>query len=164
MKPLAWKTVVVVDDSPLVRERLIALLSEAPGVQVVGAAANAPEAIDLIPRLNPAVVVLDISMPGGSGLQVLESLRGTPKPPMRIVLTNFAQEHYRKRCLELGADYFFDKSTEFEEVKALLENLSKANRSVRAMGRWSRGGSREGKLEPAAPPRPKSLRKSRSLP
>jgi CheY-like chemotaxis protein len=112
--------VFLVDDSPLVRERLAALLSELPNVEVVGQADLAFEAIDSIRKLRPAAVVLDISMPGGSGLQVLEAIKRDRVGPMVIVLTNFANDHYRQKCLELGADYFFDKSTEFERVTEVL--------------------------------------------
>ncbi len=114
---------MVVDDSPIVRERLISLLSEIPGVEVVGEADTAAKAIATIPSLNPSVVILDISMPGGSGLLVLEALQKCPEPPLIIVLTNFAHDLYRKRCIQLGATCFFDKSSEFEAIKELLQPL-----------------------------------------
>jgi two-component system, NarL family, response regulator DevR len=112
---------MVVDDSPVVRERLIALLSEIDGVQIVGQADTAQGAIDLIPQFNPSVLVLDISMPGGSGFLVLEHLQKNLCPPLIIVLTNYDHEPYRRRAFKLGADYFFDKSSQFEEIKAVLE-------------------------------------------
>lgn len=116
-------TVFLVDDSPVVRERLTALLSELTGVEVVGQADLAFEAIESIRKLRPSVVVLDISMPGGSGTQVLEANQRDRPGPMIIVLTNFANDHYRQRCFELGADYFFDKSTEFERVTEVLRQF-----------------------------------------
>ena len=115
--------VFIVDDSPIVRERLATFLSELPNVEVVGQADIAFEAIDSIRKLRPSVVVLDISMPGGSGMQVLESIKQDRPETMVIVLTNFAHDHYRQKCLELGADYFFDKSTEFERVTEVLRQL-----------------------------------------
>lgn len=134
--------VFIVDDSPVVRERLVTLLSDLPNVEVVGQADISFEAIDCIRKSRPAVVVLDISMPGGSGIQVLEAIkeakhadreaRNAALPslrfvsslePMVIMLTNFAHDHYRQKCLELGADYFFDKSTEFERVMEVLRQL-----------------------------------------
>jgi CheY-like chemotaxis protein len=115
--------VFLVDDSPVVRERLTALLSELPNIEVAGQADIAFEAIDSIRKLRPAVVVLDISMPGGSGMQVLEAIKRDRPWPMIIVLTNFANDHYRQKCVELGADYFFDKSTEFERVSDVLRQL-----------------------------------------
>ena len=115
--------VFIVDDSPIVRDRLTSLLSELPGVEVVGQADIAFEAIDSIRKLRPAVVVLDISMPGGSGMHVLETIKQDRPEPTVIMLTNFAHDHYRQKCLQLGADHFFDKSTEFERVSEVLRQL-----------------------------------------
>src|SRR5687767_144782 len=113
MKPDRRSKVFVADDSPIVRERLISLLRELPNVEIVGETGAAVEAIDSIRRLKPTAVVLDISMPGGGGISVLESIKKEAKAPMVIMLTNFSNEPYRRRCLQLGADYFFDKSNEF---------------------------------------------------
>jgi len=107
----------------VVRDRLLAMISELPNVEVVGQADVAFEAIHSIRRLRPAVVVLDISMPGGSGMYVLETVKKDRPGPMVIMLTNFAHEPYRQKCLQLGADYFFDKSTEFERVTQVLRDL-----------------------------------------
>jgi DNA-binding NarL/FixJ family response regulator len=116
--------VFIVDDSPVVRDRLAALIAELPNVEVVGQADIAFEAIYSIRRLRPAVVVLDISMPGGSGMYVLETVKKDRPVPVVIMLTNFAHEQYRQKCLQLGADYFFDKSTEFERVTEVLRQIS----------------------------------------
>ena len=128
MKPQACSKVFVADDSPIVRERLISLLTELPNVEVVGETGVALEAIDSIRRLKPTAVVLDISMPGGGGMSVLETIKKDDEAPLVIMLTNFSNEPYRRRCLQLGADYFFDKSSEFEKV---IQVLRKARR-VRA--------------------------------
>src|SRR5687767_15793302 len=116
MKPDVRSKVFVADDSPVVRERLISLLTELPNVEIVGQTGAALEAIDSIRKLKPNAVVLDISMPGGGGIFVLESIKKEDEAPMVIMLTNFSHEPYRRRCLQLGADYFFDKSSEFEKV------------------------------------------------
>ena len=128
MKSQACSKVFVADDSPIVRERLISLLTELPNVEVVGETGVALEAIDSIRRLKPTAVVLDISMPGGGGMSVLETIKKDDEAPLVIMLTNFSNEPYRRRCLQLGADYFFDKSSEFEKV---IQVLRKARR-VRA--------------------------------
>src|SRR5438552_3839151 len=116
MKRAARTKVLLVDDSRIVRERLLELISELPEVDVVGEASGVAEAVRKISRLRPDIVVLDISMSDGSGIQVLEAIKG---PRLRrthiIMLTNFAHEAYRERCIELGAEYFFDKSAQFEE-------------------------------------------------
>ena len=115
--------IFIVDDSPVVRERLTGMISELAGMQVVGHAEIAFEAINSIRRLKPDVVVLDISMPGGSGMYVLETIKRERPCPLVIMLTNFAHDQYRKKCLQLGADYFFDKTTEFDRVIEVLRQL-----------------------------------------
>jgi DNA-binding NarL/FixJ family response regulator len=114
------KPVFIVDDSPVVRDRLVQLIDEVPQVEVIGEADIAFEAIHSIRRLRPQVVVLDISMPGGSGLYVLETIKREHPAPQVIMLTNFTHEEYRQKCLRLGADHFFDKTTEFEKVLDIL--------------------------------------------
>jgi len=129
------KPVFIVDDSPVVRDRLVALISELPNVEVVGQADIAFEAINSIRQLRPSVVVLDISMPGGSGMYVLETIKKDRPGPVVIMLTNFAHDQYRQKCLQLGADYFFDKSTEFERVTEVLRQIpGNGNREVAVNG------------------------------
>ena len=125
--------VFIVDDSPVVRERLTGMISELAGMQVVGHAEIAFEAIHSIRRLKPDVVVLDISMPGGSGMYVLETIKRERPCPLVIMLTNFAHDQYRKKCLQLGADYFFDKTTEFDRVIEVLRHLPGDSQSPSAV-------------------------------
>ena len=121
--------VFIVDDSPVVRERLTGMISELAGMHVVGHAEIAFEAIHSIRRLKPDVVVLDISMPGGSGMYVLETIKRERPCPLVIMLTNFAHDQYRKKCLQLGADHFFDKTTEFDRVIEVLRQLPGAEQT-----------------------------------
>ena len=120
MKSQFTKTVFIVDDSTVVRERLAQMISGLPGVDLVGQADIAFEAIDGLRRLRPTCAVLDISMPGGSGIHVLETIKREQPALNVIMLTNFAQDQYRQKCLQLGADHFFDKTTEFEKVLDVL--------------------------------------------
>jgi DNA-binding NarL/FixJ family response regulator len=128
MKRALRKKVLLVDDSRIVRERLRALISELHGVDVIGEAGNVAEGIRKIRRLRPDIVVLDISMPDGNGIQVLEAIKRPRRiGPQIIMLTNFAHEAYRERCIELGAEYFFDKSAEFEEAVHMIRELSQVS-------------------------------------
>jgi DNA-binding NarL/FixJ family response regulator len=115
--------VFIADDSALVRERLAELISEIEGAEVVGQAGDAREALEGIQRLRPDVVILDIRMPGGNGIQVLEAIKKSAAAPGVIMLTAFPYPQYRKKCLEAGADYFFDKATEFEQVAEVLKKM-----------------------------------------
>jgi DNA-binding NarL/FixJ family response regulator len=116
--------VLIADDSALMRERLGALVAEIEGVELVGEAGSAKEALAGIRRLKPDVVILDIRMPGGNGIQVLQEIRKEPAArPIVIMLTAFPYPQYRQKCLEAGADYFFDKASEFDRVASLLKTL-----------------------------------------
>jgi len=112
--------VAILDDSTVVRERLVSMLSELPSVDVVAQSTLPFEAISAIRNLRPDVAILDISMPGGSGVEVLQTIKSENPAPLAIMLTNFAHDQCREQCLRLGADYFFDKSTEFEKILTVL--------------------------------------------
>lgn len=119
--PTSPQRVFIVDDSPIVRERLVRLVNELPQATVIGEAAQPAEAIRDIRQLHPDLVILDISMPGGSGMHVLESVK-KDQPGIRIImLTNFAYDQYRDKCRQLGADFFFDKSTEFDQIAQVIQ-------------------------------------------
>ena len=116
--------VFIVDDSAVVRERLLGLLSEAADVQVIGEAEGCQEASSDIRKLKPDAVILDIRMPDGSGIDVLKVIKKMKTPPMVIMFTNYPYPQYRKKCIEAGADFFFDKSTEFQKVTELLKQMA----------------------------------------
>ena len=115
--------VFIADDSKVLCERLIEMLSEVPGIEIIGHAQDVTESLAAIKKLNPDIVILDIRMPGGSGMDVLQAIKQDKHAPMVIMLTNYPYPQYRKKCLGLGADYFFDKSTEFEKVTELFKHL-----------------------------------------
>ena len=116
--------VLIVDDSEIVRERLKAMLLEVPQVETISQAKDQQEATELLRDLNPEVMVLDIQMPGGSGIDLLRKAKKEPRPPLLIVLTNLSYLQYRKKCMDTGADFFFDKSTEFDKVAQVIKKVS----------------------------------------
>lgn len=120
--------VLVVEDSKIVRERLVAMIGETEGVSVVGQAQDASEAIASVRRLRPDSVILDIQMPGGSGIEFLQSVKEEMPATMVIMLTNYSLPQYREKCANAGADFFFDKSTEFSRVPVLLKAMIAAAR------------------------------------
>jgi DNA-binding NarL/FixJ family response regulator len=117
--------VFIADDSSVVRERLIFMLSECAGIEIVGESRNTREAIDAIRKLRPDVAILDIRMPGGGGIGILQEVRKTQPHLKIIMMTNYPYVQYRTKCLEAGADFFFDKSREFNSITKVLkgENL-----------------------------------------
>jgi len=117
--------VFIADDSPILRERLKTMLSDFPEVEISGQAKDTPEAIKFIKELKPDIVILDIRMPGGSGIEVLQSIKKDRPDIKVIVFTNYPYPQYRKKCMNLGADFFFAKATESEEVPKVIEQLLK---------------------------------------
>ncbi len=118
--------IFIVDDSEIVRDRITSMLSEVPAVDIVGYADNLLSAMKGIIKSNPDVVIMDILLIGGSGIQVLKNIRRKKITAKVIMLTNYAQEEYREKCFEEGADYFFDKSIEFDRVINVITKLSTA--------------------------------------
>ena len=118
--------VFLVEDSPLLRTRVEAMLASIPGAQVIGHAEDAESAIRGILAAQPDAVVLDIQLAtgkggkAGNGLDVLRALHAAA-PQIRVyVLTNFALEAYRLAAERLGARGFFDKTNEFERLREAL--------------------------------------------
>jgi len=117
--------VFIADDSEYICNSLKAMLSKIPGIEIIGQAGETREAIELIYKLKPEVVILDIRMPGGSGMEVLKQIKKNASAPLVIILTNFPYPQYRKKCMELGADFFFEKSSEFARIPEVLKQLMK---------------------------------------
>ena len=115
--------IFIVDDSKALRDRLVSMLSELEGIEVVGQAGNAAEAISDIRRLRPRVVVLDIQMPGGSGIEVLRTIKREAPPTVVVMLTNHTLAQYREKCMELGADYFLDKTRDLDKLTEIFQDL-----------------------------------------
>jgi DNA-binding NarL/FixJ family response regulator len=115
--------VLIVDDSAIIRVRLAELLTEVEGIEIVAQSDNAYDAADLIRELEPDVAILDVRMPRRSGLDLIEDVKNSRQPPKIIMLTNFPTPENREKCLNSGADYFFDKSSEIEGVMAVLKDL-----------------------------------------
>jgi DNA-binding NarL/FixJ family response regulator len=116
--------VLIADDSAVVRQRLAELISEIERVEVVSQAGDALEALAAIEETTPDVAILDIRMPGANGIEALAEIKKERPAPVVIMLTNYPYPQYRKKCLDAGADYFFDKSTEFERVVEVIAHLA----------------------------------------
>ena len=120
--------ILIADDSKLVRERLVGIISEVEGVNIVGQAENTIEAMLLTKELNPDLIVLDIRMPGGSGIDIIDNIKKFNPKIIIIILTIYPFPEYKQRCAKEGADYFFSKSGEFEKVIDVVEELKSKNK------------------------------------
>jgi len=121
--------VLIVEDSEVVTRRIRSMLKEIPDVTVVGEAINGTEAIAITNVMEPDVVLLDIHLPGINGVEVLKEIKLNHSETKVMMLTNYSDLHHRKRCKEAGADYFFDKSIEFEKVPDVLTSIYRSKAS-----------------------------------
>ena len=117
--------IYIADDSKEVRQRLVDLVSGLPEVRLVGQTGDAHAAIADIQRLQPDVAILDIRLVNGNGIEVLEIVKLLKSPPLAIMLTAFPNLQYRRRCMSAGADYFFDKTSEFDRIVDVLRSVIK---------------------------------------
>jgi YesN/AraC family two-component response regulator len=120
------KRIVIVDDSAKFRSIVKDFVIQFSELEVIAEATNGEDAIEIINLQQPDVVILDIKMPGISGVGVLKSIKISLKNTRIIILTNCSGQEYRKKCLELGATDFLDKSFEFFKLKDLL-TISKSD-------------------------------------
>ena len=116
-------TVYIVDDSEVMRERLTESVIDVPEVKILGQSGDPVEALDSIRKLQPDVVILDIRLPGRSGIDLLKDLKEKPAAPIVIMVTNFPYRQYRQGCMAAGADYFFSKIDEFEMIRETLSRI-----------------------------------------
>jgi len=113
----------IADDSEILRSRLIEMLSEFREIEIVGQTGYAQEAIESIKELIPDIVILDIKLPDGNGINVLETIKKGNISTKVIIFTNYPYFQYRKKCLDSGAEYFFYKATEFENLIETIKRL-----------------------------------------
>ena len=120
--------VYIVEDAVSFRERLSDFLAEPGEVEMVGYADSEDLAVRYLRSEHPDVVIVDLHLKSGNGIGVITAARALqPEPPPTIVvLTNYAFPEFELACRARGANYFFDKSTQFGAVKALLRDLRNA--------------------------------------
>jgi len=115
--------VLIVDDHAVVREGIRYVLSSDEGVEVVGEASNGEEALVLVRRLRPDVVVLDLSMPGISGLEVVAQLRTDPPGTKVLVLSIHDQDEYVLESLRAGAHGYLRKDSSPLEIRSAIRRV-----------------------------------------
>jgi len=131
--------VFVVEDSAAVRERLVEMIREVKDIEVVGEAATYDTAVAGIIDTRPDVAVLDIKLANetGSGIDALIEVRKTLPGIRAIVLSNYTTPQHLKASADAGAEYFLDKSIDFERVAEILQQMQIAGgeRSARIHSR-----------------------------
>lgn len=117
--------VFVVEDSAAVRERLVEMVRELKDIEVVGEADTFGRAVIGIRDTMPDVAILDIKLANdaGSGIDVLNAVRKEVPGLRAIVMSNFATPQHMKASADAGAEYFLDKSSDFERIPEILERI-----------------------------------------
>ncbi len=108
--------VVVADDHSIVREGIRQLMDKQDNFELVGEAADGQEALRQIRKLKPDVAILDIAMPGLSGLECIPLIKGTTLPTKIVILSMFAREAYVHQALAAGASGYVLKTAPWSEV------------------------------------------------
>ncbi|MFZ1292476.1 MAG: response regulator transcription factor [Melioribacteraceae bacterium] len=114
---------IIVDDSELLRTRLKTIIASVSNINIVAEASNSIEGLQLIKQYKPDILLLDIRMPGINGLEILANVRKANKKMKVVILTNYPNEQYKTSALKIGADYFLNKSTEFDQIPTILTEL-----------------------------------------
>ena len=116
--------IFVVEDSVPVRERLVEMIREVEDVEVVGEAGTCEAAVAGIMATRPDVAILDVHLPDGSGIKVLADVKHALSGIRGIVLTNYTSAQHRSAAADAGAEYFLDKSADFERIPEILHRLA----------------------------------------
>jgi DNA-binding NarL/FixJ family response regulator len=121
--------ILIVDDTPSVRESLGWLLLDEPGLTVVGGAANGFEALDQATHLDPDLVILDIELPDMDGFIVTRQLKALPRPPLVVLLSIHSDDFSRQRGDQAGCDAFVEKGLGWPGLLAVLQKVLNMNQS-----------------------------------
>ncbi|MEW6004692.1 MAG: response regulator [Stygiobacter sp.] len=113
---------LIIDDSDLLRKEIKEKIISRTGYNNIFEAEDVKSALKIIKENKVDICIIDLSLPDGSGFEILEFLSSIKSNALKIILTNYPYEQFRTKALELGADYFLDKSTEFSLVLEVLSN------------------------------------------
>jgi len=116
--------IFIADDSSAILNRLVKMVSQIHYTKVIGLASNGEDAITSILKLKPDLVILDLRMPKVNGFDVIRNIKRNNLSTTVLVLTSFATSQHRELCKQLGVEYFFDKTTEFEQAIDVIERLT----------------------------------------
>lgn len=115
--------VVLLEDSAPIRHRLRELLAEDADILIVAAVPSVQEALRALEEDVPDVMIVDIDLPDGTGMDVLRHVHHHRLPTVPIVLTNYDTPEFRLCCQALGARHYLVKSEEFDRVPEVLRQL-----------------------------------------
>lgn len=115
-------TLLIVDDNFSFIDRVISLLQETCTLNKIGLAHDYNEAIAYLENENPEIILLDINLPGKSGIEILREIKRRRKKYLVVMISNHDNEYYREQCKKLGAHHFLDKSGDFGMLPAIINS------------------------------------------
>lgn len=116
--------ILIVDDTSIVLERLFEMIVVLESVHAVFKSNSYNQTVELIKKQAPDVILLDLQLPGKNGIELLKYVKKHHPAVKTVIVTNSASDFYRELCQSLGADYFIDKSTEFEKIPQIIDAIS----------------------------------------
>jgi DNA-binding NarL/FixJ family response regulator len=122
--------ILIVDDHPVVCTGLTSMLSAQPGLDIVGSAASGEEALAIVKRDAPDLLLLDLRMPGMDGIGVLQALKRVPAAPRVIILTSFDKDEDIYRAIRAGAQGYLLKDTTEAEMTTAITVVHSGNRYI----------------------------------
>ena len=118
-------TVLIVDDSKIICDRITVMLKEILTTGSVYRAHNFKEGLQLLKDNTPDVAILDINLPDKTGIELLRTIKENKITVKTVIMmTEDASEPKREKCMQLGADYFLNKFTDFEMIADIVENIA----------------------------------------
>jgi NarL family two-component system response regulator LiaR len=115
--------VLIVDDHAMVRRGMKILLEQFPGIQVVGEAANGLQSVEMVSRLQPDVILMDLVMPVMDGIEAIQRIIAVHPDQRIIVLTASLDREYFVRAIQAGAQGYFVKDLDAEELVRAIRNV-----------------------------------------
>src|SRR5271166_1531739 len=126
-------TVLIVDDHPLLRHGLRDFIASSPRFKIVGEAADGEEALRMIPRLKPKIVIIDIDMPRLNGLETIRAIRELPFPVKVIILTMYKEEDMFNAAMDLEVKAYVLKENAANDIMLALEQVDRGEGFVSAL-------------------------------
>jgi response regulator of citrate/malate metabolism len=117
-------SVLIVDDNRFYVDRMTEMLNDLEGIGLINTAKNYREAYYQLGNVEHDLVLLDIHLPDGNGLNLLKQIKGSPAKTEVIMVSNNSDDFYRRQSKELGAYYFLDKTNDFEMMPAILSEMN----------------------------------------
>lgn len=118
---------LVADDSELIRSRLVSMLDGIAGIDEIDTAETLVQTLHCVEQKHPTLLILDLHLADGNALRIIPTLKQLAPGMEVVVLTSDDSPFNRARCLQAGADWFFDKPTEFEKALMLVQLQAVAN-------------------------------------